>query len=542
MSTNRVTLTPELAYFLGLITGRGSFEVSKKIIVLEFPYAKPLEGIPYCPSCNEIMKGFTDKKCTNHGKQKPVFRIGPFDQQFETESAIKKIVIPILQKITHNIPLMSHATTTHGGKTFVSIEFKEEQNIFDWIVEQFDPYTNYNSFEIPQIVHDLKLDLKKEYVSGIMDTAGFPKWANFSPAMFSKEKKDRARMYFQFVRNWKLPVQFCNLLETEMDIPIDTIRWGHPNIDDSSRKSYDETGYTMFREHQLKIFAENLDPIFHKFEYKRKILQELYNYNNSIGFQVNEPCTPPRSVRGRVAVYHPGENDPRFPSQIKGEHFDTFWQICWKMGCNLCNQITNPEYAYLKGKDEKFSGNIADVKKELDKKRNEKYANTLKNRPQKIKKTVKKSSKTLTEDDTYVPLQKWLDGFLSRVNPSKQIISEIVATTTLSKLTEIQHIPKIVELVQDLEIRPDVVGFVDDAEMTFIESKITAMNLANVGQLVGYCLIADPEYAYLISTKPVSAGLKKILTSYPELLSYNGKKIQIGFLDMTTGNVKLEKI
>ena len=536
-----MVLTPELAYFLGLITGRGSFEVSKKIIVLEFPYAKPLEGIPYCPSCNEIMKGF-NKKCINHGKQKPAFRIGPFDQQFETESAIKKIVIPILQKITHNIPLMSHATTTHGGKTFVSIEFKEEQNIFDWIVEQFDPYTNYNSFEIPQIVHDLKLDLKKEYVSGIMDTAGFPKWANFSPAMFSKEKKDRARMYFQFVRNWKLPVQFCNLLETEMDIPIDTIRWGHPNIDDSSRKSYDETGYTMFREHQLKIFAENLDPIFHKFEYKRKILQELYNYNNSIGFQVNEPCTPPRSVRGRVAVYHPGENDPRFPSQIKGEHFDTFWQICWKMGCNLCNQITNPEYAYLKGKDEKFSGNIADVKKELDKKRNEKYANTLKNRPQKIKKTVKKSSKTLTEDDTYVPLQKWLDGFLSRVNPSKQIISEIVATTTLSKLTEIQHIPKIVELVQDLEIRPDVVGFVDDAEMTFIESKITAMNLANVGQLVGYCLIADPEYAYLISTKPISAGLKKILTSYPELLSYNGKKIQIGFLDMTTGNVKLEKI
>ena len=76
----------------------------------------------------------------------------------------------------------------------------------------------------------------------------------------------------------------------------------------------------------------------------------------------------------------------------------------------------------------------------------------------------------------------------------------------------------------------------------FIESKITALNLANVGQLVGYCLIADPEYAYLISTKQVSAGLKKILTSYPELLSYNGKKIQIGFLDMTTDNVKLEKI
>ena len=526
----------ELVYFLGLITGRGSLEISKKIIVIEFPYAKPLEGIPYCPECHVIMKGFSQKACKTHGEKTPAFEIGPFDQENETESSIKKIVIPTLQKITQNIPITSRAITTGGGRTFVSVEFKTEQEIFNWILEQFEPHTNYNSFEIPKGVHDLEYNLKKEYISGITDTAGFPKWANFSPAMLN-EGNDRARMYFQFVRNWKLPVQFCNLLEIEMGIPVDTIRWGHPNIDDTSRNDYDKNGFTMFREHQMKIFAENFQPEFHKFEYKKKILRELHDYNKSINFAKNDMCKPPKSVK--VKVSHPGEDDARLPSEIKNKHFDAYWQICWKMGCNLCKQISNPEYAYLTGKDEKFLGNIEDTEKELQEKRDKKYENAKAKRPEKEKSSKKpKKKKTISEDDTYVPLQKWLAKYLTMSNPNKQIISEIVATTTLSKLTSIQHIPKIVELVQDLEIRPDVVGFVEGGEMTFVESKITALNIANVGQLIGYCMIADPEYAYLISSKPVSASLKKILQVYPELLEYNGKKIRIGTLEMKTEKVE----
>ena len=195
------------------------------------------------------------------------------------------------------------------------------------------------------------------------------------------------------------------------------------------------------------------------------------------------------------------------------------------------------EYAYLTGKDEKFTGSIDNIKNELDKKRQEKYVRASENRTPVVKKKKATTSDRLTESDTYAPLQMWLHDQLEQVNIGQKIISEIVATTTLSKLTSIQHIPRIVDLVEGLEIRPDVVGFVDDSEMTFIESKITTMTLANVGQLAGYCLIADPEFAYLISTRPISSSLQRILITNPELLSYHGKRIRIGQLDMETGQV-----
>ena len=87
-----------------------------------------------------------------------------------------------------------------------------------------------------------------------------------------------------------------------------------------------------------------------------------------------------------------------------------------------------------------------------------------------------------------------------------------------------------------------MIGFVDDQKMTFIESKITSINLANVGQLLAYCMIADPDKAYLISTKSVSSTLIKIIKAYPDLISYNGKKIEVGTLDMKTEMIRMQKV
>ena len=70
--------TPEYAYLLGLIAGRGTFVASKKRIIIEFNYAKQLESIPFCPKCGEIM---TSNGCETDGKQEPQYTIGPLDQQ-----------------------------------------------------------------------------------------------------------------------------------------------------------------------------------------------------------------------------------------------------------------------------------------------------------------------------------------------------------------------------------------------------------------------------------------------------------------------------
>ena len=120
--------TPELAYLLGLITGRGTFYASKKRIIIEFNYAKQLESIPFCPKCGKIMTGNT---CGTDGKQEPQYTIGPFDQQSEIESEIDKTIIPILQKITENTPETSHAFTNNGGDTYLSLSFQNEPEKFE---------------------------------------------------------------------------------------------------------------------------------------------------------------------------------------------------------------------------------------------------------------------------------------------------------------------------------------------------------------------------------------------------------------------------
>lgn len=535
-----IKITSELCYFLGLIAGRGSFEKKKKIIVLEFDYAKPLEGIPYCPTCREIVKGFSKKKCLTHGVVTPIFDVGPYDQQIETEKSITDVVIPIIAKVTNSIPVVSHAKTKNGGKSFVSYELSNEKELCDWIFSIFEPYSHFDSFEIPDLVFNLEKKYLKEFVSGVTDCAAFPKWANFKPYFQNEPKKDRARGYFQFVRNWKIPVQFCRILQDFLSIPVDNIRWGHPNIVDGSLADYDEAGYTAMREHQLKLFPEYFESSFHKFEYKKKIHQELSDHNTRIGFSGRNECDPPKAFR--VSANHPLENHPQIPTDIRNEHFDAYWQICWKMGCERCQNISsnNLDYVFLTGKNEDFSGNLEDVKNQYEQKRINKLESARENREIHEPEPARETQSTgISEADTYPILDEWLNGKLTEENQQSEIVTLIVATSTLSNLPTIQHDLELTSLVEKLEIRPDVVGFVDGSKMSFIESKIEPLSLSNLGQLLGYCMIANPDSAFLISTKPISASLTRILSTHKELLEYNGKEIQIGQLDMESKEVTL---
>jgi len=61
-----IEISPELCYFLGLITGRGKIFPETTKIVINFPATKDtLTGIPFCPICNDEIGVITKKKTTN---------------------------------------------------------------------------------------------------------------------------------------------------------------------------------------------------------------------------------------------------------------------------------------------------------------------------------------------------------------------------------------------------------------------------------------------------------------------------------------------
>ena len=50
-----------------------------------------------------------------------------------------------------------------------------------------------------------------------------------------------------------------------------------------------------------------------------------------------------------------------------------------------------------------------------------------------------------------------------------------------------------------------------------------------VGQLIGYCLVAQPKEAFLLSTQLLAPRLVNALSANPEVLNYGaGQRIQLG--------------
>jgi len=129
----------------------------------------------------------------------------------------------------------------------------------------------------------------------------------------------------------------------------------------------------------------------------------------------------------------------------------------------------------------------------------------------------------LSEADTYEPQQEWLQKYLEEKFPESRIDTFVVAYSDMSSFFSRSGNDTHTELVNEYDIRPDVVGIIDGKKIVFIESKITLLGIKEIGQLLGYCLVAEPEIAILCSTKDSSGKLTTILP-HKELLEFNGNK------------------
>ena len=85
------------------------------------------------------------------------------------------------------------------------------------------------------------------------------------------------------------------------------------------------------------------------------------------------------------------------------------------------------------------------------------------------------------------------------------------------------------EYYEQYKIKPDLVGFVMSSKKVLMaEVKATELSLKDLGQLMGYCLVANPEYAILISSKKPSLNLMKLIKIKRDILNYGDKMIKIG--------------
>lgn len=519
----------------GLIVGRGRLFDSGRAVI-EFSHTnKTISGIAHCPKCNSVAtqknKFYSCKnpKCGNSGFEP---NQNTYDQVAETKASINDEIIPFLKaKLNFKESVMANPSIT-----LLIMDFEITDQGWKDLTEILGKQFHFHSGRIPKQISSFEKSLQIEFINGMLDTSGFCNSGGWLPRK-GLTSEIRQRVYFQVVRNWNLTVEIDNFLREEFNIPIQTIDWGHPNIRDANlieAQAGKSSAYA--REHQLKVYPEYLKDFRFRISSKQKMLDELLQHNVDGGFSNREDWFPPKKI-GSFKAHHPDEQNPRMALPVR-KHFDAFWQINLALGCKflteLANSSLNPEVFALTGEQDN-PGPVEKVAKEIEKLRPVINLKPVVSDPT-VKKTNAKSknssarSKEDLELATYPILKEFFD---SKYFPDKkQGEFHITNYSTLSSFMKDQpdEFIDLFEECEEFKIRPDLVGFdKQDKKLIFVESKVDTLDMRMVGQLIGYCLVAQPKEAFLLSTQLLSPRLVNALSAKPDILNYgNGQRIQIG--------------
>ncbi|MFV0193471.1 hypothetical protein OBJ98_11520 [Empedobacter falsenii] len=525
------------AYLFGLLCGRGHIYLNDKKIIIEFAHKNPtISGIAYCPKCDNLAteknlgkgnKILVCKKCKTE-VNKDVKKI--YEQRNSTHTSITENIIPFLSHFYKNCQFDQIG---NDNITYLIIDFINEVEKFEEINTHFNEKYGFDSFEIPKIIYESEHEIIVEFINGLMDTAGFFNAGSWFPSN-GKNGIGRMRGYFQIVRNWKLPVQICNLLRSKLSLPIQTLDWGHPNIRDSKMEDYYNVNQTSWsREHQLKFYPEYYQEFSLRLNHKDEMFKELIAHNIKVEFDKIGDCSAPtNNSLNKVKPIHHGENDLRLPLEIR-KHHDCFWQVCHNLGCeftkNKINNSNNPDIYYLTGEDTSLN---LDEEKTIYLTKSNELTYEIDKKSQKIfkEKIVKKeeSIRTNPEQQLYAPLSEKFAIYLNHLFECKVLVHDTSAYY-LDKFITQNNLTEVFDFCNDFKIKPDIVGFlIDKKQLAFMEVKIGDLTLTDLGQLLGYCFVAKPAEAILISPKEPNTTLKILLKTNPEILKYDeGKYIKI---------------
>jgi hypothetical protein len=516
------------SYLEGLLVGRGRLFRSQRRILIEFPHKNPtLTGIAHCPSCGWLATGFSHLKCKNSicGKSVDSSVKEVYEQHIDTKTSLTNVIVPFLnQSLDCDIRISPGNYSTH-----LFLDFPANSGTWQSIEADFPDGQTHHDLRLPSNLRQRDSESKREFINGLLDTAGFVNSGGWLPRD-GANGHGRMRLYFQIVRNWQLVVDIDNFLRHEFAVPIQTIDWGHPNIRSSSGS--ENAGSSTTREHQIKIFPEYMSAFMFRISCKQKLFAELLRHNQSVGFSQKEDWFPPRTIPdSQRKPMHPSEQDPRLPGSVR-RHFDAFWQINLALGCEYLEELSvnsvNREVFALTG-NIKSDENLDALRIRLSKLYE--LENSSNHSPQE---SSQPKSRQTPEFDTYEPLRKWLELHLQDHFDSESIAWTTAEQNLVNFLSTIDDGSlQRVENLEDLRIRPDVVGVIPSTgELAFIESKVTNINLREVGQLLGYCLVAQPKLAFLISTKPIDVHLKELINNHPALVEYGfGRSIQLLHFD-----------
>ncbi|HDT8061707.1 hypothetical protein [Enterococcus xiangfangensis] len=187
---------------------------------------------------------------------------------------------------------------------------------------------NHTTMQMNSDLFNITRDEKIELLRGIADVTGYIRRSNVAYGQDGAH-----RVYIEIPGNWQFVIDVANLLKS-IDVPIQTIDFGHPNFRDPKLKKYNEGKINYWKkEHQLKIFANEFLPIGFNIVHKQKSLLE---YAEELLDFIDESKTHKfyweKTTRIRTKPIHPMENDISLPERIRGKHYDSWTVLAKDLG------------------------------------------------------------------------------------------------------------------------------------------------------------------------------------------------------------------
>lgn len=227
-------------------------------------------------------------------------------------------------------PLIGNALTITQNKHSTRLSFFKPINeyVTREILRLIDGGKRHSTMKMNPELFTLAPDEKKALLQGIADVTGYIRRSNIA---FGQEGAHR--VYIEIPGNWYMVIDIANMLK-DVDVPVQTIDFGHPNFRDSNLKKYNEGKPNYWKkEHQVKIFANEFLPIGFNIKHKQEALEKLASEalefldpNKTHLFYWQKPRKPGSKPS------HPGENDSSLPQEIRGKHFDSWQDLAEALG------------------------------------------------------------------------------------------------------------------------------------------------------------------------------------------------------------------
>jgi hypothetical protein len=155
----------------------------------------------------------------------------------------------------------------------------------------------------------------------------------------------------------------------------------------------------------------------------------------------------------------------------------------------------------------------------------------------------------IEERQLYHPIQIWLQSFLISRFKTARVSTSDTSRIDLSKFISLNGMIGDFPNSSAWEIKVDITSFIFEVasvpKLAFVEVKRKPIVLKDVGQLIGYCKVAIPEFAFLISPSGLSSRLRKLLSVFgrTDILNYSVHKgIIIAEWDLTRNSISSQGI